>query len=46
MSLETYWLVVPIVGLCITIPVWLWLRLTRPGRRQHGRRPPNERRSV
>jgi hypothetical protein len=39
MSLETYWLVVPIVGLCITIPVWLWLRLTRPGRRQHGRRP-------
>ena len=29
----------PIIGLCITIPVWLWLRLTRPGRRQHGRRP-------
>ena len=39
MSLDTYWLVVPSVGLCITIPVWLGLRLTRPGRRQHGRRP-------
>jgi hypothetical protein len=22
MSLETYWLVVPIIGLCITVPVW------------------------
>jgi hypothetical protein len=30
MSLETYWTVVPVVGLCITVPVWLWLRLTRP----------------
>jgi hypothetical protein len=29
-SIETYWTVVPIVGLCITIPVWAWLRLTRP----------------
>jgi hypothetical protein len=26
-ALEACWL--PIVGLCITIPVWLWLRLTR-----------------
>jgi hypothetical protein len=43
MSLETYWLVVPIIGLCITVPIWLWLRLTRPERqdadRPHNRRP-------
>jgi hypothetical protein len=30
MSLSTYWLVVPTVGLCVTVPLWLWLRLTRP----------------
>jgi hypothetical protein len=43
MSLETYWLVVPIIGLCITVPVWLWLRLTRPASRHadrgHDHRP-------
>jgi hypothetical protein len=33
MSLQTYWTVVPIVGLCITVPLWLVLRLTRPERR-------------
>jgi hypothetical protein len=25
-----HWLVVPIVGLCIIVSAWLWLRLTRP----------------
>jgi hypothetical protein len=29
MSLQTYWLVVPIVRPCITIPRWPFLRLTR-----------------
>jgi hypothetical protein len=29
MSVQTYWTVVPIVTLCITVPLWLWLRLTR-----------------
>ena len=31
-SLETCWTVVPVGGLCITVPVWLWLRLTLPHR--------------
>jgi hypothetical protein len=24
------WTIVPVIGLCITVPAWLWLRLTRP----------------
>jgi hypothetical protein len=30
MTTETYWTVVPIVGLCIVVPLWAWLRFTRP----------------
>jgi hypothetical protein len=32
MSLQTYWLVVPLVGIGPTVPVWVWLlfRETRP----------------
>jgi hypothetical protein len=30
MSIETYWTVVPIIGLCIVVPFWAWLRFTRP----------------
>jgi hypothetical protein len=33
MSIETYWTVVPIAGLCIIAPLWLWPRLTRPKHR-------------
>jgi hypothetical protein len=33
MSLETYWLVVPVVGIGLTLPVWTWLWLTRPKRK-------------
>jgi hypothetical protein len=29
MSLETYWLVVPLVGIALTIPAWAWLFFTR-----------------
>ena len=25
MTLQTYWTVVPIIGLCITVPQWLWI---------------------
>jgi hypothetical protein len=34
MSLQTYWTIVPVIGLCITVPLWVWLRLTRPDRRK------------
>jgi hypothetical protein len=27
MSLETYWLVVPLVGIALTVPLWVWLLL-------------------
>jgi len=33
--IETYWTVVLIVGLCVVIPLWLWLRLVRPDKRGH-----------
>ena len=33
MSLETYWLVVPLAGIALTLPVWAWLWLTRPHRK-------------
>jgi hypothetical protein len=36
LNIETYWTIVPLVGLCITIPVWLWLRLTRPRKPRPG----------
>jgi hypothetical protein len=36
MSIETYWTVVPIVGLCIMVPLWLYLRLTRPHKPKAG----------
>lgn len=29
MSLQTYWLVVPLVGIALTLPVWAWLLWTR-----------------
>lgn len=25
MSLEIYWLVVPLVGIAVTLPFWVWL---------------------
>ena len=33
MSLQTYWTVVPLVGIALTIPFWLWLWITRPKKR-------------
>jgi hypothetical protein len=30
MSFETYWLVVPLIGIALTIPAWIWLIWTRP----------------
>jgi hypothetical protein len=42
MNLETYWLVVPLVGIALTVPLWAWLLFGRragdlsaqpPGRR-------------
>jgi hypothetical protein len=27
-SLETYWLVVPLAGIALSVPVWAWLLLT------------------
>jgi hypothetical protein len=33
MSVETYWLTVPLVGLAITLPVTAWLWITRPQRK-------------
>lgn len=32
MSFETYWLVVPLVGIALTVPVWVWL-LSHPRKR-------------
>jgi hypothetical protein len=29
MTLETYWLVVPLTGIALTLPMWAWLLLTR-----------------
>jgi hypothetical protein len=29
MSLQTYWLVVPIIGIGLTVPVWIWLLAVR-----------------
>jgi hypothetical protein len=29
-SLETYWLAVPLIGIALTVPIWAWLWLTRP----------------
>jgi hypothetical protein len=28
-SVETYWLIVPLAGIALTVPVWAWLLLTR-----------------
>jgi hypothetical protein len=25
MSLETYWLVVPLAGIALSLPIWAWL---------------------
>jgi hypothetical protein len=36
MSLETYWLVVPLAGIALTIPAWAWLLLARR-REERGR---------
>jgi hypothetical protein len=35
MDFATYWLVVPAVGIALTLPVWVWLLLSR----HHGKRP-------
>jgi hypothetical protein len=35
-SLETYLLVVPLVGLAITVPIWAYLFITRPRRPKAG----------
>jgi hypothetical protein len=35
MSLETYWLVTPLVGIALTLPLWAWL-LTRRGKTPGG----------
>jgi hypothetical protein len=29
-----YWLAVPLVGIALTIPAWVWLWFTQPGRKQ------------
>jgi len=29
MSVETYWLVVPLVGIALTVPFWVWFYATR-----------------
>jgi hypothetical protein len=28
MSLETYWLIVPLAGIALSVPIWAWLLLT------------------
>ena len=30
MNLQSYWLVVPLVGIGLTLPLWAWLLLSRP----------------
>jgi hypothetical protein len=30
MSLQNYWLVVPLVGIGLTLPLWAWLLFSRP----------------
>jgi hypothetical protein len=36
MDAATYWLITPLVGIGLTVPVWAWLLLARP----HGKRTP------
>lgn len=35
MSLQTYWLVVPLIGIGLTVPLWAWLWLTPSRDKQH-----------
>jgi hypothetical protein len=37
MSLGTYWLVVPLAGIALSVPIWAWLLLTRHQGEQHQR---------
>ena len=39
MSVETYWLVVPLAGLALTVPAWAWLLWSLHRRRRSPRWP-------
>jgi hypothetical protein len=33
MTFQTYWTIIPLIGMALTVPFWLWLWFTRPKRR-------------
>jgi hypothetical protein len=37
MDFATYWTIVPIIGMGLTVPFWAWLWFTRPSRRKDTR---------